>query len=762
MSTRCLVVSRASRLLLVTGLLLGLPVTVGAQTHDAGFTIEQILSPAFPYGLVGARRADRVAWLEAERGMRNVFTAAAPDYKRTRLTATIEDDALDLNGTQISDDGSVVIFVRGHPENFKGQFGNQGADPLGGRRDVWAASTSGGRPAWRVVGLKPVAPVVRVFGVVGGGGGQQNREPRLSPDGEWVAYIEDGQVHTAAVDPGNADAATVDATPPLFSTLGENSSPVWSPDSRKIAFVTARYDQRQYFPTQGQSPTHSFVAVYDMDSRRITYLAPSVDRDTNPTWSADGRQIAFLRRPGLPFGHFATAPLRSITREQVPAGFLEARFEGGYTLSLMVADVATGDGKEVWHSKPGADVFAGMSGLQWVGDRVVFQTNVNSWFSLPLNNASAEPALLTPGEGELTDAQVSPDGRYLYFTSGAGDVDRRHMWRVAIAGGQPQQITQGQMIETALVIPGSGANVVALQSGPRQPVTPALFAATGGQGRLIGAPLPAEFPAAKHVVPTSVEITAADGVKSRMVMFLPADLKAGEKRPTLLYNHGGGGRSVLGYPDQNNGYYHITYAHIQYFVNKGYIVGAINYRGDPLYSPDFNDAKEFGAEGVSEYRDVLAAGKYLASRPDVDAERLGVWGLSYGGWLSGEALSRNSDLFKAGAIHAGVMHRSTSIDPENLGYQSSPSFNIDKWTSPTLIIHGDDDRSVEFSQTIGLVHLLRARGITHKVIVFPDETHYFMRFKLWYDEFKAIDDWFEQNLIKKRTTTTSDEQRDNR
>jgi dipeptidyl-peptidase 4 len=245
-----------------------------------------------------------------------------------------------------------------------------------------------------------------------------------------------------------------------------------------------------------------------------------------------------------------------------------------------------------------------------------------------------------------------------------------------------------------------------------------------------------------------------------MVMFLPADLKPGEKRPTLLYNHGGGGRSVLGYPDQSNGYYHITYGLIQYFVNKGYIVGAINYRGDPLYSAEFNDPEEFGAEGVSEYRDVLAAGQYLKGRPDVDAERLGVWGLSYGGWLSGEALSRNSDLFKAGAIHAGVQHRSTSLDPENLGYQSSPSYNIDKWTSPTLIVHGDDDRSVEFSQTIGLVQLLRARGVPHKVIVFPDETHYFMRFQLWYDEFNATDDWFERNLIKKRTTTTSEQRND--
>src|SRR4051812_13978076 len=79
---------------LVAAALLSAPAGLAAQTHDAGFTIEQALSPAFPFGLAAAAHADRVAWIEAERGMRNVYTAAAPDYKRVRLTATMEDDAL--------------------------------------------------------------------------------------------------------------------------------------------------------------------------------------------------------------------------------------------------------------------------------------------------------------------------------------------------------------------------------------------------------------------------------------------------------------------------------------------------------------------------------------------------------------------------------------------------------------------------------------------------------------------------------------------
>ncbi len=722
------------------------PSTALAQTHDAGFTIEQVMSPAFPYGLVGAKRADRIAWMEDERGMRNVYTAAAPDFKRVRITSSMEDDAIDLQSAQLSDDGSVAVFIRGHNANFKSQIGNQGSAPEGGRREVWAASTSGSRPAWRVVGLR-AEPRER------GGGGRGGAEIALSPDGKWVLYIQEGQIHRAAVDPGNADARMVDEAPPFFVTLGVNSDPVWSPDSRKVAFVSGRYDQRQYFPTQGQAITHSFITVYDLETRRISYLAPNVDRDSSPVWSPDGKRIAFLRRPGLPFGHFATAPLRTITREKVPAGFLDAKFEGGYTLGLWVADVASGEGKEIWHNTPRDTVFTQVNAMDWVGDRIVFRAEQDTWprmFSVPVSSTAADPTLLTPGDGEVERIAFSPDARWLYYTSNLGDQDRRHLWRVPVAGGPAEQLTRGPSIETALAIPGAGQYLAALQSGPRLPVSVSVFTATATQGRVIGPPLPAEFPAAKHVVPESVEITAADGVKSRAIVFVPADLKAGEKRPALLYLHGNGGRLVLGYPDQSNGYYQSNYGLIQYLVNKGYVVAAMNYRGDgALYNAAYNRPGEYGANGVSEYRDALAAGLYLKNRPDVDAERLGVWGLSYGGWITGVALSRNSDIFKAGAIFAGVQLRSTSLDPENLAYQSSPAFNIDKWTSPTLFLHGDDDRNVEFSQTIGLINALRAKGTPHKAFVMPDETHYMLRFATRAKAFHAVDEWFETMMIHK-------------
>ena len=136
-----------------------------------------------------------------------------------------------------------------------------------------------------------------------------------------------------------------------------------------------------------------------------------------------------------------------------------------------------------------------------------------------------------------------------------------------------------------------------------------------------------------------------------------------------------------------------------------------------------------------------------------------VYGLSYGGWLTGQALSRNSDIFKAGMIFAGVQMRSASMDPNNLAYQSSPAYNIDKWTSPVLIVHGDDDRNVEFSQTVGLVQALRAHNVRHQVIVNPNDTHYSQLYSRWVETWPRVDDWFDRMLLRRPGTTQQSLQR---
>jgi dipeptidyl aminopeptidase/acylaminoacyl peptidase len=181
-------------------------------------------------------------------------------------------------------------------------------------------------------------------------------------------------------------------------------------------------------------------------------------------------------------------------------------------------------------------------------------------------------------------------------------------------------------------------------------------------------------------------------------------------------------------------------------ASQGYVVMSVNYRSGIGYGKEFRNAPNRGARGNSEYQDVLAAGKYLQSRPDVDAKRIGIWGLSYGGILTAQALARNSDIFAAGVDIAGVHLWGNSIDPKNVAYQSSSISQVEKWKSPVLLIHGDDDRNVAFSQTTGLVQLLRAHGVYHELIVFPDDVHDFLLHRRWLISFNAMDDFFRRFL----------------
>src|SRR5690606_15578790 len=101
-------------------------------------------------------------------------------------------------------------------------------------------------------------------------------------------------------------------------------------------------------------------------------------------------------------------------------------------------------------------------------------------------------------------------------------------------------------------------------------------------------------------------------------------------------------------------FYHMAYGINQYFANKGYIVLSVNYRSGIGYGREFRMAANVGRNGNAEYQDVLAAGKYLQARADVDPSRIGLWGLSYGGILTAQGLARNSDIFAAGVDIAGV------------------------------------------------------------------------------------------------------------
>jgi dipeptidyl aminopeptidase/acylaminoacyl peptidase len=323
---------------------------------------------------------------------------------------------------------------------------------------------------------------------------------------------------------------------------------------------------------------------------------------------------------------------------------------------------------------------------------------------------------------------------------------------VSTAGGDAQQITRGETIETYPVALASGKEIAELGGDAKRPFGVGLVSASGGTAKYVYPNLDG-FPMGAEVVPQLVITKAPDGMEIHNQIFLPRDLRPGERRPAIVFVHGGPVRQMLlGYHYMH--FYHIAYAVNQWLASQGYIVMSINYRSGIGYGKSFRTAPNTGGRGNAEYLDVLAGGEYLKTRADVDPNRIGIWGLSYGGVLTSQALARNSDLFKVGVDMAGVHLWGSSLDPENVSYKSSTIGAIDGWKSPVLLIQGDDDRNVQFSQMTGLVQLLRAHNVPFELIVYPDDTHEPLLHSRYLNSFNRMSEFLGRYLKPTSTMTT--------
>ena len=474
----------------------------------------------------------------------------------------------------------------------------------------------------------------------------------------------------------------------------------------------------------------------------MRYLAPSVDRDVMPRWSPDGKRLAFVRLPGieqkLPLIPVRTTPW-----------------------AILLADAATGTGKEIWHNgtEPN-DSFPELTEDASFNfpsnDKLIFGSEQDGWnhlYSLPASGGS--PTLLTPGQFEVEDVALSTDKRSVIFSSNQDDVDRRHIWRVDLAGGKPTPVTKGETIEWSPLETGQGNQVVCLGSSATTPAMPYYIAGNGRQ-LMAASALPADFPSQQLIVPKQVIFKSEDGFQIHGQLFLPPGRV--QPGPALVFMHGGPIRQMmLGFHYMD--YYHNAYAMNQYLASQGYVVLSVNYRLGIMYGRAFREPANSVWRGASEYKDIVAAGKYLQSLSIVDTKKIGLWGGSYGGFLTAMGLARNSDMFAAGVDLHGVHDWSEFLphwenrpeapdkkEAEKLAFESSPNASISSWKSPVLLIQGDDDRNVPFEQTVDLVQRLRENHVRFEQIVLPDEIHGFLMWKSWIRVYKATADFFDRTL----------------
>lgn len=661
----------------------------GQALAEGTFTLEEVLSPPFPWSLTAAKKTDRIAWVFYHKGERNVWTAAAPDFKPINLTGFARDEVFEIPDIFITEDGKTVVFVKGGRPNSEGWVTNSSSNPDGQEQAVWAIEVKTGKK-WRVAA---------------------GNNPVLSPDGRCLLMVKEGLIYSAPLTlPEDPDS--VPKLKLLFRAAGRNSDPVWSPDSTRIAFVTNRTD-------------HSFVCVFDMGTRKLTYISPDVDRDSGPMWTADGTQLVFLRRPGL---HYSGSALEGGFRNRVPVT----------NIRMMLADPAKGTANEIWRFPKEKPRFYSVRNFQvTANNRILFTAERENWnhvFSLPLTGGV--PVDLTPGEGFVEHLGLSSDGKTLFFSSNLADIHGRHIWIVPTEGGESVQLTKGATIGTYPVALSTGNKAAFLYATASHPTSIATVTVKNGKLSVVAPEtLPEEYPMKDLVEPELVIVKAPDGLEIPCQLFLPKGAKAGDMRPAIVYTHGGPIRQMLlGWHYME--FYSEAFGINQYFANKGYVVISVNYRSGIGYGRSFREAPKTGMRGAMEYEDVLAAAKYLQGRPEVDPDRVGKWGLSYGGLLTAMALARNSDIFKVGVDMAGVhdwsqMRWGRLNDKQaKLARDSSPVGSIKTWTSPVLFIHGDDDRNVPFQQTTDLVQKLRAKGDVHiELMIAPDEPHEFMLFK---------------------------------
>ena len=674
---------------------------VATVAHAAQFSLEDVLSAPFASELITAPANGRVAWLANAEGVRNVWVADAPEYKPRQLTKYDADDGIDIAELAFTPDGESIIFVRGGDLDTGGETApNPTSNPSVTESAIWIVSARDGA-------LRKIA---------------DGNAPEISPKGDRVAFVAKRQVFVAPLAGDGKPEA-------IISAPGNRNTLRWSPDGTKLAFVAARRE-------------HAFVGVYDFAAKSIRYMDPSVDRDAFPAWSPDGKQIAFARIPSRN-EVLAFAPVRA-----------------GQPWSIRVADVATGTGRQLWRADEGdGSVYRGIVAddqIVWAaGDRIVFPWEKEGWthlYSVAVDGRlKPAAALLTPGEFEVEHVSVSPDRREIVYSSNQNDIDRRHVWRVLADGSKPPAaVTSGNGIEWSPRFAGA-STIAILRSDARIPAHPAIAG-----GKDITSP-PARFPAAQLVEPQPVTVIATDGMKIHAQLFAPsvaAGFNRPEKHPAAVFFHGGSRRQMLlGW--HYMGYYSNAYAMNQYLASRGYVVLSVNYRSGIGYGMRFREAESYGTRGASEVNDVIGAGLYLRSRPDIDPDRIVAWGGSYGGYLTAFALAKASNLFAAGADFHGVHDWNNEIkvwdptyDPRNntdlarLAFQSSPIAYVDTWKSPVLLIQGDDDRNVAFNETIHLAEELRKRKVDVELLVFPDEVHDFLLHRSWIAAYKATADFF--------------------
>jgi dipeptidyl aminopeptidase/acylaminoacyl peptidase len=553
--------------------------------------------------------------------------------------------------------------------------------------------------------------------------------PRFSPDGRYLAFLsgrEGKQAQVWLLDRRGGEAVK------LTDLKSSVSDFAWSPDGKRLALVVGDVDpddaddedkaggeqekkpktpkpiviNRLQFLRDGDGflrDLRQHLYVFDVAGKSSLQVTAGPYDDAEPVWSPDSRWIAFTsNRTADPDANdnsdiFVVEAKAGQKPRAVTTAAVTDREPVFSPDGKWIAYLAGGDPKDIWYASNHVAVVPAAGG---------------------------EPRALTAQlDRNVESPRFSPDGRFVYF--GLEEGGNEHLARVPAAGGAVERVVDGERSLGAFEI-GRDGKIVALESTPWRPSEVA--AVEGGSPRHLTTANDEFLSGIRLGEVKRFQATSADGTKIDTFLTLPPDAKPGARLPTILRIHGG---PTSQFNTAFNTEWQVLAAH-------GYAVVACNPRGSTGYGGAFSRAI-WADWGNKDYQDVMAAVDGAIAMGVADPDRLGVGGWSYGGILTDHVITK-TNRFKAATSGAsevnylanyGTDHYQKEWEAElGLPWKNpegwmriSPFFQIEKVTTPTLILGGSDDVNVPLLNAEQLYQALRRLGRDTELVIYPGQNH---------------------------------------
>jgi dipeptidyl aminopeptidase/acylaminoacyl peptidase len=712
------------------------------QRDARSLTIEQLIDIRHPSNAVWSPDGRRVAFLSERAGIANIFVADVPSSVASAQSAgAIQPRAV----TRFADGQGAVFFWSADGQRI--YFPRQG--------DLWQASVSGGEPA--AVWTTP----------------QVESNITVSPDGTRVAFVRSAASGggAPAADAGRGGRGAASSGDLIVRTLadgresvvlrGENraiAAPSWSPDGQSIVFGDGARTIRHE-----QTPAYS-------GSKIIYTITENVPGATSVVSAAGGTPKALGSGGG--FGARRWLDARHFLVDRTSPDFKRR------TTSLV--DIAGGEPK-VLHEDV-EEKFWSITGDAGAGSQpspdgkwIAFLSDKDGWDHLYVMRSASppgernEPIQITKGKFEAWRPMWSPDSSRIAFDANEPDhYGDRHLY-IATIGSDPSRAT------IAAVTSGRGTNIQPIWSpdGTRlvfqhtDPYNSAdlwvVDAKPAAKPARLSDSMPASMDRSAFVEPEAVSYAGPDGQKVPAWLFVPKGLDRTKKHPAIVWIHGDGvNQGYDGWHVQRN--YAVYYSFHQYLLQKGYVVIMPDYRGSIGYGKAWREGVYMDVGG-KDAKDAWMVTNYLKTLPYVDMDRVGVWGLSYGGFFTLIAVTDQPTLFRAAVDVAGVVDYAMYYeDPYHGGWtasrigtpeqnpkvyaQASPLSHVDRLVRPLLVLHGTSDVNVPYLHSVRLIDelLKKGKGDLVSFMTYPGEFHYFTREHVLRDAWHRVEDFFDANL----------------